>query len=225
IDVRVVRVFTRFQSVDSGRSRMRLLSAGWLTLVLCLLSSLTLAQENSGSRPHVLDPSSMDTSVDPCVDFYTYSCGGWMKKNPIPPDQSSWSAYGKLQDDNLAQLRTILEEASSAAGQRNPVQQKIGDYYATCMDEAAIDKVGMTPLLPELRRIEALKSKSAMAEYVASSQFPTAIQGSGALFNFRSAQDAVDSTEVIAEADQGGLGLPDRDYYLKDDAKSQDLRK
>ena len=197
-----------------------------LTSAFILASLLPLAAQNPvATEQPVLDLSSMDKTVDPCVDFYTYSCGGWMKKNPIPPDQSSWSAYGKLQDENLAQLRTILEEAASATGTKDPVQQKIGDYYASCMDETAIDKAGATPLAPELKRIEALKSKSALAEYVATSQFPTAIVGSGALFNFRSSQDAIDSTEVIAEADQGGLGLPDRDYYLKDDAKSQDLRK
>jgi endothelin-converting enzyme/putative endopeptidase len=167
----------------------------------------------------------MDKTVDPCVDFYTYSCGGWMKKNPIPPDQSTWSAYGKLQDENLAQLRTILEEAAKAASPKDAATQKIGDYYASCMDEAALEKLGAAPLTPELKRIAGLKSKNAVAEYVASSQFPTSIYAGGSLFAFRSAQDYGDSSQVIAEADQGGLGLPDRDYYLKDDAKSQELRK
>src|SRR5215470_12584829 len=114
---------------NPSRSRMRFLNATWLTFILLLLPLFSAAQENSDSRPRVLDPSSMDTSVDPCVDFYTYSCGGWMKKNPIPPDQSSWSVYGKLQDDNRQQLRGILEAAASATGNRNAVTQKIGDYY------------------------------------------------------------------------------------------------
>ena len=161
----------------------------------------------------------------PCVDFYTYSCGGWMKKNPIPPDQASWSTYGKLEDENRAQLRAILEDAAKANRPRDAVTQKIGDYYASCMDESAIEKLGAKPLLPELDRIARLKSKQDLAEYVATAQFPPSLYGGGMLFTFRSNQDFKDSTQVIAEADQGGLGLPDRDYYLKDDAKSEELRK
>jgi putative endopeptidase len=196
----------------------------WPPLTLIFLLPLSAQTASSPDRP-VLDLSSMDKSVDPCVDFYTYSCGGWMKSNPIPPDQSSWGAYGKLQDENLAQLRTILEEAAKDSTQKDAVTQKIGDYYASCMDEAALEKLGATPLAPELKRISGLQSKNAIAEYLATSQFPTSIYGSGPLFAFRSAQDYNNSSKVIAEADQGGLGLPDRDYYLKDDPKSQELRK
>src|SRR5712671_617416 len=194
--------------------------------VLSLLFLLPLVAQNAPAPEQlVLDLSSMDKTVDPCVDFYTYSCGGWMKSNPIPPDQSSWGAYGKLQDENLAQLRTILEEASKANYDKPTVAQKIGDYYAACMDEATIEKLGASPLAPELKRIAALKSKQSLAEYLATTQYPTAVYGSGSLFTFRSSQDAKNSSEVISEADQGGLGLPDRDYYLKDDPKSQELRK
>jgi putative endopeptidase len=180
--------------------------------------------QHSSSEP-VLDVSAMDGTADPCVDFYAYSCGGWIKKNPVPPDQSSWDTYSKLADENRAQLRTILEEAAKTEGTRDAVTQKIGDYYASCIDEAAVEKLGMKPLLPELDRIAGLKSKQDLAEYVATAQFPPSLGGGGVLFAFRSGQDFKDSTQVIAEADQGGLGLPDRDYYLKDDAKSQELRK
>jgi len=196
----------------------------WPALTLIFLLPLSAQNGSSPDRP-VLDLSSMDKTVDPCVDFYTYSCGGWMKSNPIPPDQSSWGAYGKLQDENLAQLRTILEHAETVFGKIDAVTQKIGDYYASCMDEAALEKLGAAPLTPELKRISGLKSKDAIAEYLATSQFPTSIYGSGSLFSFRSSQDYRNSSEEIAEADQGGLGLPDRDYYLKDDPKSQELRK
>ena len=196
----------------------------WPALTLTFLLPLAAQNAPAPEQP-VLDVSSMDKTVDPCVDFYTYACGSWMKNNPIPPDQSSWSAYGKLQDENLAQLRTILEEASKGGAQKDAITKKIGDYYASCMDEAAIEKLGAAPLAPELKRIADLQSKESLAEYLATSQYPTAIFGSGSLFTFRSDQDAKNSSEVIAEADQGGLGLPDRDYYLKDDPKSQELRK
>ena len=96
-----------------------------------LAAAAAFSQNSSSSSQPVLDISAMDKTVDPCVDFYTYSCGGWMKKNPIPPDQSSWSTYGKLQDENLAQLRAILEEAAKANAGKGPVTQKIGDYYAS----------------------------------------------------------------------------------------------
>jgi len=196
-----------------------------LFAALTLVNLLPLSAQNAPPDLPVLDLSAMDKTVDPCVDFYTYSCGGWIKNNPIPPDQASWGTYGKLQDDNLAQLRTILEEAAKANAPQGSVTQKIGDYYASCMDEAAIDKLGAAPLTPELKRIADLKSKKEIAGYLATSQFPTPIYGSGSLFSFRSDQDFKNSTEVIAETDQGGLSLPDRDYYLKDDPKSQDLRK
>jgi putative endopeptidase len=197
-------------------------------IVLLLASALPICAQHLPSEP-VLDVSDMDRTIDPCVDFYTYSCGGWIKNNPIPPDQSSWSTYGKLEDENRSQLRSILEDASKASVARNAstqdATQKIGDYYASCMDEAAIDKLGTQPLLPQLARIKRLRSKQELAKYVASTDFPPSLEGGGNLFTFRSNQDFKDSTQVIAEADQGGLGLPDRDYYFKDDAKSEELRK
>ena len=133
-------------------------------LVLALLSvSLPSFAQHSASEP-VLDTSSMDKTVDPCVDFYTYSCGGWMKNNPIPPDQSNWGTYSKLEDDNRAQLRAILEFAAKTSAPHNSVNQKIGDFYASCMDEPAIEKLGFKPLQPELDRIARLKSKQDFPE-------------------------------------------------------------
>jgi putative endopeptidase len=197
-------------------------------ILVAIASVLPACGQHSPSEP-VLDLSAMDRTIDPCVDFYTYSCGNWIKNNPIPPDQSSWSIYGKLGDDNRAQLRAILEDAAKVNAARNaatdPSTQKIGDYYASCMDEAAIEKLGAKPLLPELTRIANLKSKQDLAEFVAATQFPPSLEGGGTLFTFRSNQDFKDSTHVIAEADQGGLGLPDRDYYFKGDPKSEELRK
>lgn len=132
--------------------------------------------QHSASEP-VLDVSAMDRTVDPCIDFYTYSCGGWIKKNPIPPDQSSWGTYGKLEDENRAQLRTILEDAAKPSVTRDAITQKIGDYYASCMDEPAIEELGAKPLLPELKRIADLKSKQDLAEYLATAQFPPSLYG------------------------------------------------
>ena len=196
-----------------------------LALLLTLISaSMTSFAQHSASEP-VLNVSSMDKTADPCVDFYAYSCGGWIKNNPIPPDQASWGTYSKLEDENRAQLRSILEAAAQPGSDRSAVTQKIGDYYASCMDEPAIEKLGAKPLQPELDRIAHLKSKQDFAEYVSTTQYPPSIYGGGTLFAFRSNQDFKDSTQVIAELDQAGLGLPDRDYYTKDDAKSEELRK
>ena len=173
-----------------------------------------------------LDVTAMDRAADPCVDFYVYACGGWQKKNPIPPDQSSWSVYSKMQDENRTLLRHILENAAVNDPHRGPINQKIGDYYASCVDEAAIEKAGAAVLKPDLDRIAAMKSKADLAPTLAYLH-PRDIGiyfGNSALFRFGSEQDAKNSSEVIAAVDQGGLGLPDRDYYLKDDAKSQAIR-
>jgi putative endopeptidase len=191
-----------------------------LALVVAFLSSWCFAQQSPASKHEpALDVTSMDRSVDPCVDFFAYSCGGWIKNNPIPPDQSSWDTYSKMQDENLARLRGILEAASAPDAERNAVNQKIGDYYASCMDEKAIDAKGAAPLKPELDRIAKINSKSELADAAA------AMIDDNVLFRFDSTQDFRDANQVIANADQGGLGLPDRDYYTKDDAKSQELRR
>jgi len=191
---------------------------GVLVIILACFLSLASAQQPAASYTPALDISAMDRTLDPCVDFFAYSCGGWIKKNPIPPDQSSWDTYSKMQDENLAQLRGILEAASSPDPNRNAVDQKIGDYYASCTDEKAIDAQGAEPLKPSLDRIAKLGSKAELAGVAA------AMIDDNVLFRFDSTQDFRDSSQVIAETDQGGLGLPDRDYYTKDDSKSVELR-
>ncbi len=195
-----------------------------LAAFIVLSACFAFAQQPTAKSQPVLDPASMDRSVDPCVDFYTYSCGGWMKKNPIPPDQSSWSAYGKVQDEDTAQLRGILEAAEIPSADRDATHQKIGDYYAACMDEKAVNAAGIAPLRPQLEKIDKLSSKADLADVVADRAFSSGYRRS-TLFRFSSDQDAKDSSQEIAETDQGGLGLPDRDYYLKTDGKSQELRK
>jgi len=192
-----------------------------LAILFVVIVPLAAAFSQTAPANHqpVLDVTSMDATVDPCTDFYTYSCGGWMKKNPIPPDQTSWGVYSKLEDENKLILRAILESAATTDPGRDTLKKKIGDYYAACMDEKAIDAVGSRPLKADLDRIERLGSKRGIAEVAA------AMISDNVLFDFRSDQDYKDSTQVIAEADQGGLGLPDRDFYLKTDAKLVELRK
>ena len=168
-----------------------------------------------------LDVSSMDKSIDPCVDFYQYSCGGWQKKNPIPPDQTSWSVYAKLYQDNLAFLRGLLEHAGKTPDTSDQVGQQIGAFYAACMDEPAVEERGLTAIQPQLDEIARLKSKKQIGPLVAHLTLPF---GRSALFVAGSAQDPDNSEQEIADVDQGGLGLPDRDYYTKTDTKSKEIR-
>ena len=209
-----------------------------LSLLLVALLSLaktqaSFAQQSSApALPYSpsLDVSSMDRSIDPCVDLFTYSCGGWQKKNPIPPDQTSWSVYGKLYQDNLTFLRGMLEQAAQPdqpnKAQRNAVTQKIGDFYAACMDESAVEKRGISAIQPELDAIAHIKSAKDLTPVVAHLQltYSRYSYSSSMLFAAGSAQDPDDSEHVIADVDQGGLGMPDRDYYIKDDAKSKETR-
>jgi putative endopeptidase len=189
---------------------------------LLLLGSPVIAQNATLPYTPSLDVKSMDKSADPCGDFYQYSCGGWKKNNPIPPDQVSWSVYGKLYQDNLNLLRGILEQAGSMTGNgTDPATRKIGDFYAACMDEAAVEKRGLNPLESDLGAIAKLKSARDLAPLVAHLRMTL---GGSILFSSGSRQDPDDSDQQIAALNQGGLGLPDRDYYVKDDAKSKETR-
>ena len=174
-----------------------------------------------------LDVNLMDKSIDPCVDFYQYSCGGWEKRNPIPPDRAAWGRDSELADKNLEILRVILERASANSPNRNAVDQKIGDQYASCMDEPKIETLGAVPLKPQLDSIAAITDKKQLATEIARAHNATAPlhEGEGmAMFRFSSDQDFKDASSEIAEADQAGLGLPERDYYFRDDPKSKELR-
>ena len=167
-----------------------------------------------------LDVASLDRSADPCVDFYKFSCGGWEKNNPIPTDQAGWSVYAKLGNENQQFLWGILED-DAKANNRTPVQQKVGDYFAACMNTSAIDALGDKPIAPEIARIDALKTRAEILPTIARlhHEYPgTFFVDSG------TDQDAIDSSTMIVELGAGGLGLPDRDYYTKTDEKSVKIR-
>jgi len=197
-----------------------------LTLIL-IFTATAFAQKSETplqSLPYSpsLDLTDMDRSVNPCEDFYHYSCGGWLKKNPIPPDQSSWGVYSKLAEDNERFLWGILEDTAKPNPSRSTVEREIGDFFAACMDEAAVEKAGAAPLHDGLAAIEALRSVGEFPEVLAGEHLALNF---GMLFSFSSNQDFADSSREIAFAGAGGLGLPDRDYYTKTDAKSEQIRK
>ena len=181
----------------------------------CLLAAalaaaaLPAADAPSGSG---VDLKAMDTAVNPCQNFYQYACGAWRKNNPIPPDQSRWARFNELAERNLAIERGILEKAAGS---------QIGEFYAACMDEPAIERKGIQPIEPLLKQIDALTSKRELAGEMVRLH----MAGVRALFTFSVRPDDKQSDQEIAHVDQGGLGLPDRDYYLKTDARSVEMRK
>jgi endothelin-converting enzyme/putative endopeptidase len=200
--------------------------AALLLVALPIAAALTHAQ---AGRPQVttdrgsesgLMPQFMDRSVDPCVDFYEFACGGWTNTQPIPADRSAWGRGQELQERNNTTLRRILEDAGRNAS-ADVETKKIGDYYATCIDESAINAKGAAPLEPLLKKIAALSGARDLPALVAELH----AAGVNVFFGFGAEADFKEANMVRAIADQGGLGLPDRDYYFRDDAKSVELRK
>jgi len=162
----------------------------------------------------------LDRSCKPCDDFNQFAMGGWMKNNPIPAEYPNWGSFTMLADRNQASMRVILEEAAKANAAAGSNQQKIGDFYSSCMDTTAVDAAGVKPLAADFTAIDQVKDANGLQPLVARLQQT----GSGYLFRFDSTQDLDESTQVIAEINQGGLGLPDRDYYTRTDEKSVQLR-
>lgn len=205
---------------------MRQLAPILLSLGLAGLSPLAAAQTEQPvtSFPYTpgLDVTAMDKTADPCVDFYQYACGGWMKNNPIPADQARWSVYGKLTQDNQRYLWGILDGLAKNTEGRSVTQQKTGDYFAACMDEKAIEARGAAPLKPYFDQIDGMRTLRDLPAVLA--RLHLALADEGLFFGFGSNQDFGNSSQVIAFANGGGLGLPDRDSYLKTDAKSAEIR-
>jgi putative endopeptidase len=196
------------------------------SLLAAVVASMSVHAQSIPTEPavaaelRVFDPSLVDKSVDPCNNFYRYSCNGWFKRNPLPADQASYGRFTELYELNRLHLKQILETASISSATRSADEQKIGDEYSSCMDTGAINRRGITPLQPELDRIEALKS---------SAQLPALLAhlhslGVNAFFSLGSSQDYADANSVISFYGAGGLGLPERDYYTRTDAKSKEQR-
>jgi putative endopeptidase len=169
---------------------------------------------------HGFDTANLDRTCKPCDDFFQFANGGWLKNNPIPPDRSAWGSGTVLAEKNQEELHGLLEEAVRADSPAGSNEQKIGDFYVSCMDTAAIDSAGLQPLAAELASIDSIHDLPSLVERAAKLH----AAGVNALFAFSSDQDFKESTRVIGEASQGGLGLPDRDYYTRDDADSKKLR-
>src|SRR4051812_17054308 len=182
----------------------------------------TAAAAKLDKNPPAFDLKNMDTSVKPSDDFYTYANGTWLKETPIPPEESRWGSFNQLIEKNNEALRVVAEKAASTKADPKlaPEVQKVGDYYASGMNEAEIEAAKAKPLADELKHIDEIKDKAGLLKEIA--HFHNL--GVGAFFGFTSGQDDKESTMVIAQAYQGGLGMPDRDYYTKEDEQSKKLR-
>jgi endothelin-converting enzyme/putative endopeptidase len=196
--------------------------SGLACLLLLVAGSLFASDEpkKPTAKSVGFDASLVDKTVKPCANFYQFACGGWLAANPIPPEYATWGRFNELGERNRDVLHGILERAAKPDPKRDVLHQKIGDFYAACMDEMKAEAEGVKPLKPAFDRIEKVRDTASLMAEVARLR----PEGVAVLWSFGSGQDFKDAREVIAEADQGGLGLPDRDYYTKDDDASKKIR-
>ena len=197
------------------RLLVAMLVLGAISLALAVRAETSTNTEKT--LPPVFDPTAIDHSVKPCSDFYQHACGAWLKANPVPPDQSDWWRFSELDEHIRKVLASILDDAAAGPGAKTENRRELGDYYASCLDEAAIEAKGLKPFTPELESIAALKDKHDLAAEVARLH----LIGAAPMFSFSSIPDYTDATMMIASADQDGFALPDRDYYLTDDYKTE----
>ncbi|ARG98654.1 M13 family metallopeptidase [Legionella micdadei] len=176
---------------------------------------------NNNNPVEALHLDWLDTSASPTTDFFAYANGTWQKKNPIPPEYATWGSFNILQEkvqDRIHQM--LIAAANNKNAAPGSIEQKVGDFYFSGMDEESINKLGIEPLLSEFQRIAAINNLADLQQVITHLQ----LIGVDALFSFGSMQDFKNSQEMIGAAGQGGLGLPDRDYYLKEDKKFQQIR-
>jgi putative endopeptidase len=202
------------------------LFASFFALSTCLCLGQSVVAPDTASAPTSVptkavsfDLSAIDKTVDPCTDFYQYACGNWRKSNPIPSDQVRWGRFNELGERNTYLLYTELKAAADAP--KTALQTKYGDYFAACMNVDLANKLGAKPIEPMLKTIDAWNDRKSIATLIGEMEGRYAL---GLFFNFGSEQDQKDSTQQIGAVDQGGLGLPDRDYYLNDDDRSKKIR-
>lgn len=184
-----------------------------------MLQAQTSPRPATPAAPVSFDLSAMDTKADPCQDFYQYACGGWRDTHPVPADRSRYGRFDELREYNLYTLNAILEDTVKP-GKHTPLEKKVGAFYASCMDEAAAEKKGVTPIKPWLDKIAAIKDRKGVVATAATLQADS-FRG---FFSFYVNNDLHNSSTNIAHVDQGGLTLADRDYYLKQDAKMTEVR-
>ena len=181
------------------------------------LSKAATELEAKAWKKLAVEESALDKSIDPCDDFYRFACGGWQKATPIPDDRPEWTrSFSVIAERNELALKEMMQDdAEGKTDPADPYAQKVGDFYATCMDEKKAETASLASLKEQLKQIDAIQDAKGLARAVAQLQ----LAGVSALFSFGSDQDAKDATQVIGAADQGGIGLPDRDFFLLADRK------